>query len=95
MDEVRRAVFFVYANMVTYAIVVVGTLTLFTLVLSWPIPLLGVGIFSVLLGSHALAYYVLRAPIGEAGLSRWFNAVGAAYLALVILSVAVAILAGP
>ncbi len=95
MDEVKRAVFFVYTNMVTYAIVVVGALTLFTLVLSWPIPLLGVGIFSVLFLSHAFAYVMLKAPIHEAHLNRLFLAIGAAYAALVVLSAAIFILAGP
>lgn len=94
VEEVRRAVFFVYTNMVTYAIVVVGALTLFTLVLSWPISLLGVGIFSILFLSHAFAYSMLRAPIREAHLTKLFMAIGAAYAALIVISVAVFILAG-
>lgn len=95
MDEVKRAVFLVYTNMVTYAIAVVGALTLFTLVLSWPIPLLGVGIFSVLFLSHALAYAMLRAPIREAHLTRIFYAIGAVYAVWIAMSAAIFILAGP
>ncbi len=94
VDDVKRAVFLVYANMVTYAIMVVGALTLFTLVFSWPIPLLGVGIFSVLLLSHSLAYAMLKAPAREVHLSRLFFAIGATYAVFIAISAAIFILAG-
>jgi len=95
VDEVRRAVLFVYAHMTTYALVVVGAFSLFAIVYSWPVPVLGAGVFSILFAVHVLAYAMMRAPIGEAGLTKYFLALAIAYGGMVAGSVGVLILAGP
>ncbi|MHC1605243.1 MAG: hypothetical protein ACXQTP_04675 [Candidatus Methanofastidiosia archaeon] len=88
MDEVKVAVAYVYSHIVSYALIIVGGLTLFKIVFAWSIPLLGVLVFFTLLIVHMVSYKMLSKPIKEAKLENIFRVVALAYIFLIVLSLA-------
>jgi len=86
VDEVKRAVFFVYSNIIAYTILLIGALTLFKIVFKWPVPVLGVLIFSTLLLVHITAYKMLQTPIREAHLEVLFRRIALIFAAFLLAS---------
>ncbi|HOP09236.1 MAG TPA: hypothetical protein PK718_06210 [Candidatus Methanofastidiosa archaeon] len=89
MDEVRRAILFVYSHMASYIVIVIAALTLFKIAFDLPVPLLGTLIFLSLLLMHLLIYYMLKAPLKEAGLMKYLYMMLLFYLVMMLLSITV------
>lgn len=87
MDEVKRAILFVYSQIVSYAVIVLAALTLFKIAFDLSVPLLGAMIFLVLLIVHLFVYYILKAPLREAGLMKILYISIAFYLAMELISI--------
>lgn len=88
MDEVRRAILFVYSQMASYIVIVIAALTLFKLAFDLPVPVLGALIFLFLTLMHLLVYYMLKAPLREAGLLKYLFIMLAFYIVMMLSSVA-------
>jgi hypothetical protein len=88
LDEVRRAILFVYSQIASYTVLVIAALTLFKIAFDLPIPLLGTLIFLSLFLVHLIVYYMLRIPLMEAGLMKYLYIILGFYLCMMILSAA-------
>jgi len=88
MDDVRRAIFFVYSHVASYVVIVIAALTLFKIAFDLPVPLLGALIFFSLSMTHLIVYYMLKEPLRETGLLKYLYLMIAFYLVMMFLSIA-------